>query len=152
MPSDPVIAYAPLLEIKLPGRPERAFFLIGLLILLIFGPLAFGAVEPWAVMIQEVGAAALAAFWLSGSWQQLPARSAPLLWPWVALAGIVALQILLHSTVYLHGTMAAGLQAAAYFFIFLVSAGVLSEPENAKTFARTLAIFGTLLAFWSVLQ
>src|SRR5438067_4542541 len=155
MLADRAIAHASPLEVdaKQPARqPEGRFLLLGLLALLIFGPLAFGAVEPWAVVIQELGAATLAAFWFSSSRQKLPASCVPLLWPWAALGGVVTLQILLHAAVYIHGTIAAGLQAAAYFLIFLVAAGTLAGPENRKTFGRTLAIFGTLLAFWSVLQ
>ena len=155
MLADRAIAHASPLEVdaKQPARqPEGRFLLLGLLALLIFGPLAFGAVEPWAVVIQELGAATLAAFWFSSSRQKLPASCVPLLWPWAALAGVVTLQILLHAAVYIHGTIAAGLQAAAYFLIFLVAAGTLAEAENRKAFGRTLAIFGTLLAFWSVLQ
>src|SRR5207237_10939059 len=92
MLADRAIAHASPLEVdaKQPARqPEGRFLLLGLLALLIFGPLAFGAVEPWAVVIQELGAATLAAFRVSSSRQQLPARRVPLLWPWAAVAGLV---------------------------------------------------------------
>jgi len=46
-------------------RPDRGtpWFFYGLFGLLLFGPLAFGAVEPWSIFVLEAGAALLLLLW-----------------------------------------------------------------------------------------
>jgi len=55
-------------RLKLPVPQEKrqlrsdSRFLVGVFGLLLFGPLAFGAVEPWSIFLLEAGAAILMVF------------------------------------------------------------------------------------------
>jgi hypothetical protein len=51
---------------ELSARAEK-ILLYGIFGLLLFGPVAFGAVEPWSIFVVEVGAAALFVLW---AWKQ----------------------------------------------------------------------------------
>ena len=46
-----------------PSRLDPVIF-YGVFILLLFGPLAFGAVEPWSIFVLEAGAALLLLTWV----------------------------------------------------------------------------------------
>src|SRR5487761_172495 len=120
-------------------RTQRVLPLVfaGWLALLIFGPLAFGAVEPWSTLAQQGVAAALAALLL---WHWLEDESIsfhpnPLYAPWTALAAVVALQITLRVPAYMGATAAAALQALAYLLIFFVGNECLKDPARVQVAA-----------------
>jgi tetratricopeptide (TPR) repeat protein/O-antigen ligase len=68
----------------------------GLLALLVFAPLPYGSVVPWAHAVIEATAALLAGAWVWGMLRQgaLRLRPTPLLWPALAMAAVVGLQLL----------------------------------------------------------
>src|SRR5215472_5575716 len=106
-------AAAPEKMIALPARPASgsvaAILFIGLLALLIFGVLAFGATEPWAAMVQQIAIAGLTIIWTIG-WMatSLPNPRFNLLYlPWALVIVIVGLQIALKVPPYFGGTIAA---------------------------------------------
>ena len=62
--------------------------------LLMFGPLAFGAVEPWSIFVVEAGAVLLSALWLVKQWLdgEINLLGNPLFLPMAFFAGLIALQ------------------------------------------------------------
>src|SRR5579863_9871783 len=53
---------------KVRSAQMGSLLLYGTFTLLIFGPIAFGAVEPWSIFIVETGAVILSAVWLAKQW------------------------------------------------------------------------------------
>jgi hypothetical protein len=59
--------------------------------LLMFGPLAFGAVEPWSIFLLETGAVALTLLWLAKQWldDQIDLQWNPLFLPMAAFGALI---------------------------------------------------------------
>src|SRR5215475_9771149 len=94
-------------------RPVRSLIndivLYGTVGLLLFAPLAFGAVEPWALFILEATAAILFMVWTVGRMRepQFAISWSPVFPPMLAFGSVVLLQLLLGTSVYRHATSAA---------------------------------------------
>src|SRR5215471_8970032 len=84
--------------------------------LLMFGPLAFGAVEPWSIFVVEVGAVLLSALWLAKQWLdgEINLLRNPLFLPMAAFAGLIALQLLLRRSAYPHDSISEALIYVAF--------------------------------------
>ncbi len=89
---------AELTEAAIQSRPARSrndeVVLYGLAALLMFCPLAFGAVEPWAIFILESVSVVLFAIWVVG---QVRSSRVNVLWnsifsPMAAFAGLVCIE------------------------------------------------------------
>src|SRR5258708_3617710 len=92
--------------------------------LLLFGPLAFGAVEPWAIFLMEAAAVLLFALWAIRQFQagELRISNKPLFRPMLAFGVLIALQIVSGSTAYRWVTSSSALLYCAYGVIcFLVA-------------------------------
>src|SRR5882724_8196816 len=72
-----------------------SLLLYGTFGLLMLGPLAFGAVEPWSIFILEAGSTLLLLVWLAKQWldRELVVRWNPLFVPMVAFGLLILLQI-----------------------------------------------------------
>ena len=126
----------------------------GLCAIVMFGPLAFGAVEEWAKFMLEVGAALLLAIWIlrqavagavriSGTILYLPA---------LAFAAVVAAQVLFRTAAVARVTQNSALLYAAYGVLFFVTANCFSGEKRRKTFLYALSGFGLLVAIFAILQ
>src|SRR5579862_474470 len=107
--------------------------------LLLFGPLAFGAVEPWAIFLVEAGAAVLFLLWLCQQSLQgeIKARGNPLFAPMATFALLVAAQLIFRISSYPHETISLALLYLAYGVLcFLASQSLLRGSQ-----ARTLTMF-----------
>ncbi len=128
--------------------------LYGVFGLLLFGPLAFGAVEPWSIFILEAGAALLLVWWIVGqatsgelflSWN-------PLFAPMLVFALCIAFQLLTGRTAYRYQTLSAALLYCAYgIFCFLV-VQVLRRTAQIRALAVTFSVYGFMLASFALLQ
>src|ERR1700737_3280035 len=78
----------------------------GLCVLLAFGPLAFGAVQEWAIFVIEAGAALLFGVWVLRELasDQVTITRNPLFIPIVLFAVLVIAQLVLHRTAYWYAT------------------------------------------------
>src|SRR6266705_2609420 len=92
---------------RLPRKTALAM-LAGVLALLMFGPLAFGGVEPWAVFTIEAGAAILLLAWTItaavaplGLWVRL----SPLCRPMLLFLAVVLLQLVFGRSAYAYNTI-----------------------------------------------
>jgi len=125
-----------------------------LCLLLGFGPLAFGAVQEWAICILEVGAAVCVMVWAAGRLAsgRVELRRSPLFLPIVLFAALVGLQLISGHTVYWFVTWRTALLWAGYGMIFFVTTQSLHRKDELRTFGFFLTTFGFLVALFSIAQ
>lgn len=140
-------------------QPERkahtdSWVLSGVFGLLLFGPLAFGAVEPWSMFVLEVGSALLVALWL---WRQrgedaAPLRNSPLFPPMLAFAALTLVQLIFGFTAYRHDTFSQALLYVAYASLAFLAVQCLRRSSQAKTLAVVISTYGFGVASFALLQ
>jgi O-antigen ligase len=131
-----------------------SILLYGTFGLLMFGPLAFGAVEPWSIFILETGSLALLLIWFSKQWidRELVVRWNPLYLPMAAFGVLVVLQIALKTTAYRHDTFSSALLYCSYAMLCFLSGQVLVRGAQARKIAVILTLFGFAVAGLALLQ
>lgn len=122
--------------------------------LLMFGPLAFGAVEPWSIFVIEAGSVALALIWVAKQWVdgEVHIRWNPLFLPMLAFAVLVLVQIVVHASAYRHDTISETLLYCAYGVLCFLSSQTLVRSAQARKIAVILAVYGFILAAMALLQ
>ena len=131
-----------------------AILLYGTVALLMFGPLAFGAVEPWSIFCVEIGTVLLVLLWLAKQWlqEEITIHWNPLFLPMLAFAGLIALQISLGISAYRHDTISEGLLYIAYGGLCFLVTQTLRRSSQARKMALILAVFGVVVAAFALLQ
>jgi O-antigen ligase len=125
--------------------------------LLLFGPLAFGAVEAWSAFVLEGGAAALLMVWL---WPRLLGRGAadlvvrgnPLFAPMGAFAGLVGLQLVAGVSRYPYITWTSALLFSGIAILCFLLTQSLRRAEEITRFAIVASVYGFAMAFFAVIQ
>lgn len=140
-------------------RPSRAsaldpVTLYGVFGLLLFGPLAFGAVEPWAIFVLEAGAALLLMLWTirqvtSG---ELSITGNPLFAPMLVFAFLILLQLVTGRTAYRYETSSAGLLYCAYGALSFLIIQVLRRTAQVRVVTIIFTVYGFVLASFALLQ
>jgi len=122
--------------------------------LLMFGPLAFGAVEPWSTFILETGSAFLALLWLCKQWRagELTIQWNPLFLPMAGFGFLILLQIVLNASRYRHDTISTALLYCAYAMLCFLSGQTLLRSSQARKIALILALYGFAIAAFALLQ
>lgn len=122
--------------------------------LLMFGPLAFGAVEPWSIFLLETGAVLLTLLWLAKQWidGQLTIQWNPLFLPMAAFGVLILLQVIFHHSAYPHDTLSGVMLYCSYGMLCFLSSQVLLRSSQARKVAVMLALYGFLVAGLSLLQ
>jgi O-antigen ligase len=122
--------------------------------LLMFGPLAFGAVEPWSVFALETGAACLTLLWLlkQAIDGEMKIKNNPLFLPMGAFALLILAQIVFHASAYPHDTVAGALLYCAYGMLCFLSGQTLLRTAQARKLALILCLYGAVLASFALLQ
>ena len=143
-------------QLQLHTTRSRAseFVLYGCLSLLMFGPLAFGAVEPWANFALEISAALLLSFWC---WRQIRSGNISVAWspvfaPMAAFGAVVVLQLLPRISAYRHETSTELLLYISYAGICFLLIQTLRRTTEVRRIGTALVVFGTSVAFFAVLQ
>jgi O-antigen ligase len=128
--------------------------LYGTFSLLMFGPLAFGAVEPWSIFIVETGAVVLMLLWVAKQWieGELDIRWNPLFPPMLAFAGLVIIQITFRRSAYRHDTISQALLFCAYGILCFLPTQSLRRSSQARKIALILAIYGVVVAAFALIQ
>lgn len=128
--------------------------LYGTFALLMFGPLAFGAVEPWSIFIVETGAVVLSAVWLAKQWLdgEINILWNPLFLPMVAFGGVIVFQFVLRVSVYRHDSLAQAMLYCAYGMLCFLANQSLLRASQARKIAVILALFGFAVASFALLQ
>ncbi len=122
--------------------------------ILVFGPLAFGAVEPWSMALLHIGSAIAFLLWLLAAVTakhgsiDLQAIHLP---PFV-FACLVIGQIFFRGTAYHHETVTQFLNYVAYGLIFLIATDIFRNEREARLLCLTLAVLGFGLAFLGSVQ
>src|ERR1039458_7608849 len=102
-------------------RGERATqagtaLLYGIFGLLLFGPLAFGAVEPWSIFLMEAGSAALFLLWIGKQVLEgeIKVRWNPLFLPMGVFGLLILTQLVFRRSAYPHDTVSLALLYFSY--------------------------------------
>ncbi|HXZ27007.1 MAG TPA: hypothetical protein VEG08_03300, partial [Terriglobales bacterium] len=116
-----------------PGALDHALF-AGFCAVLLFGPLAFGAVEAWSIFALETGTALLLLLWAARQMAagRLSIPYHPLYGPMLLLGAVVAAQLVLGLSAYRHATWTEALRYVAYGILALVAAQCLSLRGRIK--------------------
>ena len=129
--------------------------LYGIFGLLLFGPLAFGAVEPWSIFVLEAGSAALFLLWIGKQVLldgQLRLRWNPVYLPMGTFAALIVAQVALRMTAYPHDTVSLALQYFAYAMLCFLAGQTLLRGAQARTLTLIFSVYGAALAGFALLQ
>jgi O-antigen ligase len=135
------------------AQVEKILF-YGIFGLLMFGPLAFGAVEPWSIFVLESGAALLFLLWivkqvLDG---KLLVRWNPVFLPMGVFGALVVAQIVFRRTAYRHDTVSLGLLYLALGTLCFLTGQTLVRSAQARKLALILSVYGAAIAVFALLQ
>jgi O-antigen ligase len=122
--------------------------------LLGFAPLAFGAVEPWAVFVLEAGAAALSMLWLMSQVRSAELRVAesPLFAPMAVFGVFVFTQALTGRTAYRYQTIHQGMLYCAYGLLCFLVVQCLRKASQVNFLAFAASAYGFGLAVFAIFQ
>jgi O-antigen ligase len=132
---------------------DRIIF-YGVFGLLLFGPLAFGAVEVWSISILEVSAAALFALWAARQVAagELEIVSNPLFLPMLLFAGITLVQLATGRTAYRAHTSSAALLYCTYGLLSFLLVQCLRRTSQVKVLAWMFSAYGFAVAMFALIQ
>ncbi len=142
-----------LLESRWTRALDRAMF--GLLCaLLVFGPLAFGATEPWSEAILQTGAMLLLALWCAKQlvWKAAVFHPSPLFWPMVLFAVTVGLQLAAGTAAYRQAAFTEAMDYVAYAILLFVTVQLFFYGQRLRMFANVLTWFGLAIALFAIVQ
>ena len=143
-------------ELHCRSRSARisSILLYGTFGLLMFGPLAFGSVEPWSIFVLETGTVLLALLWVVKQWLdgQLTIRSNPLFYPMAAFGLLILLQIASGASAYRHDTLSGGLLYGAYGLLCFLASQTLLRSVQARKLALIFCVYGAALAAFALIQ
>jgi len=144
------------IEIHLRERATQAaaVLLYGVFGLLLLGPLAFGAVEPWSIFLMEAGSAALFLVWIAKQVLEceVKVRWNPLYLPMGVFGLLVAFQLIFRLTAYRHDTFSLALQYFSYALLCFLAGQALIRGSQARTLAVILSLYGIALAGFALIQ
>jgi len=122
--------------------------------LLMFGPLAFGAVEPWSIFVLEIGSALLTLLWLAKQWvdEEMTIQWNPLFLPMAAFGILILVQIIFRASTYPHDTLSGALLYCAYGMLCFLSRQTLLRSAQARKLAVIFALYGFVIATLALLQ
>ena len=131
-----------------------AVLLYGTFGLLMFGPVAFGAVEPWSIFILESGSVFLGLLWLAKQWisEEIDILWNPLFLPMGAFGGLILLQLVLGKTAYRHDSVSIAMLYCAYGLLCFLATQTLVRASQARKIAVILAVYGFALAAMALVQ
>jgi O-antigen ligase len=128
--------------------------MVGICLLLGFGPLAFGAVQEWAVCVLESGSILLIVLWSArelarGRFEMVPNS---LFLPSVAFAALVVLQLTAHLSAYWYASWQEALLWAAYGMILFVVTQTFRRRVTLKWLGLVATIYGFIMATFAIAQ
>jgi O-antigen ligase len=128
--------------------------LYALTALLMFAPLAFGTVEPWAIFVLQSVSAILFSIWTLRQVraERLSIRWNPIFLPMCAFAALTAVQLLSGVSAYRHATESTLLLYLSYGIICFLLTQLLERTTHLRQLATGFVVYGTGLAIFAVLQ
>jgi O-antigen ligase len=130
-----------------------SILLYGTFALLLFGPLAFGAVEPWSIFILESGSVLLVLLWFAKQWLdgELVIQWNPLFLPMAVFGLLIFLQVAFKLTAYRHDSVSSALLYCAYAMLCFLSGQALLRSVQVPKLAFIFTVYGTGLAAFALL-
>ncbi|MGA7752693.1 MAG: O-antigen ligase family protein [Candidatus Sulfotelmatobacter sp.] len=122
--------------------------------LLMFGPLAFGAVEPWSIFLVEAGSVLLTLLWLAKQWLdgEIDIVWNPLFLPMGGFAVLILTQLIFGLTAYRHDSISQAMLYCAYAMLCFLTTQSLVRSSQARKIAVILALYGFAVAAFALLQ
>ena len=122
--------------------------------LLLFGPLAFGATEPWSVLVLEISAAFLLAVWCFAQFRHgtIEIASNPLFAPMASFGIIVVVLLATGQSAYRYETLSSFYLYAAFAVLCFLIVQLLRRSSHIEVFARTLSTYGCAIAVFAIVQ
>jgi O-antigen ligase len=144
----------PVISPQLRSARLGAIVLYGTFGLLMFGPLAFGTVEPWSIFLLQTGAVVLTLLWLAKQWldQKITLSWNPLFLPIAAFGVLILLQIVFRTSAYHHDTISGAMLYISYGLLCFLATQTLVRTTQARRIAVILALYGFALAAFALLQ
>ena len=144
---------APVAKVSQPRINENTL-LAGAGAVLLLAPLAFGAVQPWAIFALETCATVLLAAWSYRQFinRELNVSDHPLYRPMAAFLALMLAQWALGTTAYRHVTYSHLLLYAAYGMLIFVVTQTLRRSAQFELVSKLLTGYGALVAAFAVLQ
>lgn len=135
------------------SKLDRAL-LYGVVGILLFGPLAFGAVESWSISIVQIGSCLLFMLWAA---RQLAAGELeivgnPLFLPMMFFVGLVLWQLATGRTAYRFNTFSAALLYCAYGLLCFLTVQCLRRTSQVKALAWVFSGYGFAVALFALVQ
>ncbi len=126
----------------------------GAAVVLLLAPLAFGAVQPWAIFLLEASAAGLLLAWGFRQWanRELTLAPHPLYAPMLAFGALVAVQLIGGITAYKHVTYSLLLLYFSYGMLAFVVTQTLRRSWQLRPLAWIVCGYGAVLASFSLLH
>ena len=125
-----------------------------LVLTLMFGPLAFGGVQPWAQWALQCIAAFMVMIWAvkQAADGNLRIRNNWLFLPLAVLGVLPGLQYFLGWTAYPHATKITWMMWLAYGALFFVASQSFRRSSSQKLFVNAMTVFGFLVAVFGIVQ
>lgn len=121
---------------------------------LLFGPVAFGAVEPWSIFLMEAGSAALFMLWIGKQvWEgEVKVRWNPAFLPMGIFALLIVSQVGFRLSAYPHDTISLLLLYAAYGLLCFLASQTLIRGSQARILALIFTVYGAAMASFALIQ
>jgi O-antigen ligase len=128
--------------------------LYGVVGLLLFGPLAFGAVESWSMSILQIGSGLLFVLWAARQFAagELEIMGNPLFFPMMFFAGLVFWQLATGRTAYRFNTSSAALLYCGYGLLCFLTVQCLRRTSQVKALAWVFSGYGFAVALFALVQ
>jgi len=127
----------------------------GIIVILLLSPIPFGSALPWAQASLEVLVALTAGMWvirmlIAG---HLAVRMTPLLWPGLAMLGLIGAQLVLPAgSVSPYATWEGFRLLAAYLTFLIVLSAYLVTSGRIVRLVSVLVVWGVALASWGLVN
>ena len=128
--------------------------LYGVFGLLLFGPLAFGAVESWSMSIMQAGSGLLFLIWAARQVTagELEIVGNPLFMPILFFAGLILWQLATGRTAYRAETFSTALLYFAYGLLCFLAVQCLRRTSQVKVLAWVFSVYGFMVALFALMQ
>jgi O-antigen ligase len=121
--------------------------------LLMFAPLAFGAVEAWAIFVLQIASLIALGTWVlrQARSKELPIIINPVFLPMCAFGALVALQWMATSA-YRHATYSGLMLYVSFAIVCFLIAQTLTRTTHVRRLATGFAVYGVGVAAFGVLE
>ncbi len=144
---------APVAKVSQPRLTNTAL-LSSACVVLLLGPLVFGAVEPWSIFALETCAVLLLAVWAFRQWtnSEVNISENVVYRPMAAFFVLVTLQWVIGTTAYRLVTYTHLLLYAAYGMLVFVVTQTLRRSSQFEMLAKLFSAYGLVVASFAILQ